>query len=337
MKKLKGMNMKHLIVTFFILVASVFSLADDQHFKGFVKIGPDRELYVDYLKGKPNAPTVVLLNGLTYGTKEWDKFTDELSKYGVGILRFDPMAMGQTLLKYAPITAAVQIEDQARDLHSLVQALKIESKLNLAGLSYGGGLAMVYCQLFPENVNKLILMAPFTQPVEEQDKWIRSQIWYIRIMQPWNSATDDELYDYFLKTLVYTSYPIAEPIALENPFKLEGIFRLVQGIRKWNAGLSLSSFPEKSVNLIIAENDQYVKRPVLDAFWKSVPISARASYMVIRNSEHKIPEAVPRFAAAWIQEILNDNRTILEKQSFEGDPQRGIVHFKGGSFNLFND
>ncbi len=40
--------------------------------------------------------------------------------------------------------------------------------------------------------------------------------------------SDDDLYDLFLHQIVYATYPQAEPIVLENPFKLEATYRLVQ-------------------------------------------------------------------------------------------------------------
>jgi len=304
------------------------------HYTGFVKIRADRELYVDWQKAKEYQPTVVLINGLTYSTKQWDRFAAELSKYGVGILRYDPIGMGQTLLHYAPIMNVIPVKEQAEDLQSLLATLQVPKPYNLLGLSYGGGLAMVFCQQYAESVGRLILIAPYTEPLPQQDQWIKAQIANIRQTEPWNKTSDDDLYDYFLRNLIYATYPAAEPIVSENPFKLEGIFRMVQGIRKWSAPEAFKSFPPASVHLLVAGADQYIQRPVLLNFWMSTPEAARASFILIQNSEHKIPEATPRFSAAWVNEILQGDQKLTQGQVFDGDPATGLVKYKGGSFTL---
>lgn len=317
-----------------LVFSTTFAQADDKTFSGFVQIRKDRELYVDWVKAAPGKPTAILLNGLTYSTKQWDRFTQALSKRGIGVLRYDMYGMGQTLLKYAPLVEAISYKQQAQDLNALTNVLGIKGKLNLVGLSYGGGIAMAFSQFYSERVGVMVLMAPYTEPIEEQDRWIRSQIWYTRKLYPLHPASDDELYDYFLRQIVYTTYPAAEPIVLENSYKLEAVFRMVQGIRKWTALSAANSFPAKSVHLMIAGNDQYIKRQVMDDFWAGVPEESKASVIVVNNTEHKIPEAAPNFSAAWVAEILMKNRILNSVRNFEGDAITGVVRYEGGSFKL---
>src|SRR5689334_13801993 len=79
--------------------------------KGFVQIREDRQLFVDWSYAKPGQPTVVLLNGVTYSTEQWERFAQQLIEKGIGVVRFDPMGMGQTLLMYAPVLSDIKIED----------------------------------------------------------------------------------------------------------------------------------------------------------------------------------------------------------------------------------
>lgn len=303
-------------------------------FEGFVAIRPEHEIFVRWAKAKPGQPTVVLLNGLTYSTRQWEDFTEVLVAQGVGVLRYDMFGMGETLLKHAPVLRVISYKDQVEDLHALAKVLKITGKLNIVGLSYGGGIALAYGAAYPQNVRNLIVMAPFTRPLAEQDEWIKSQIWYTRRVQPFNPASDDELYDYFLRQVIYTTYPGVEPIVLENPFKLEGVFRMVQGIRKWTSDQAVGLLPSSSVHLMIAGNDQYIKRQVMEEFWASVPKDRRASVIVVNNSEHKIPEAVPYFAATWVGEILRKNPVLSSGREFDADPFAGTVRYDGGSLNF---
>lgn len=272
-------------------------------FKGFIKIREGRELFVNYVKPKAGQPTLIILNGLTYSTLQWDRFAAELEKRGTGLLRFDMYGMGQTLLKYAPATEVISYQDQAEDVKKLLTVMNLKAPYNFVGLSYGGGIGLAYSFAYPQDIKNLILMAPYTEPLEGQYKWIMSQIWATRQVFPYNPSSDDELYDYFLHQIVYATYPQAEPVVLQNPFILEGVYRMVQGIRKFRP-VDLTQQIPATTHLMIAEYDQYIPRQVLNSFWDKVPAVAKGTCVIVKNSEHKIPEAVPGFAAKWVYEIL---------------------------------
>lgn len=295
------------------------------NFKGFVKISASRELYVDYVKAKDNKPTIILLNGLTYSTRQWEKMTQPLLVRGIGILRYDMFGMGETLLKYAPVLSVVPYQDQVSDLKALLTSMKLKGPYNIVGLSYGGGIAIGYAAAYPNDIKNMILIAPYTQPLDEQDTWIKSQIWATRKMYPYNPASDDELYDYFLHQIVYATYPQVEPIVLQNAFMLEGVFRMTQGIRKYRPLDMTDLIPAKSLHLMIARQDQYIKPIVLETYWNAIPKAARASRIYVNDTEHKMPEAIPNFTAAWVYKILSGEELYFQGRDFEGYPFKGEV------------
>lgn len=323
------MNMRSwflaLVVVFSGFLMSEQALAQTEAFKGFVEVAPQRELYVDYVPAKSGQPTVVLVNGLTYSTRQWENFTEQLLSKGVGVLRYDPFGQGQTLLKYAPVLAPIPVQNQVEDLKVLLDVMNLKGPYNIAGLSYGGGVVAGFAAAYPSLVNNLIMMAPFTRPLDGQDSWIKAQIWATRQIFPYNKMTDDDLYDFYLHQIVYATYPQAEPIVLENPFKLEATFRLVQGIRKFRPIDLTGSIPHRSLHLMIARQDQYINTGVLDEYWDAVPEAARASRLYINGSEHKMVEAVPNFTAAWVYQIISGNKKLFEGRDFEGYPYRGQV------------
>lgn len=283
---------------------NLFAFDANKNFKGFVSIG-SKELYVDYLAPKIGRPTIVILNGLTYSTLQWEVMTFFLKDKGLGVVRYDMDGQGQTLLKYGFKSEPYAYTDQILDLDKLLSVMSIQAPYNLAGLSYGGGIAAAYGFKYPEKVKNLILMAPYTQPLQQQDQWIKSQIWSTRIQFPYNPYSDEQLYDYFLRQICYTTYPSVEPIVLENPYKLEGVFRMTQGIRKFNVIEEVNKFPKKSVYLVIAKNDQYIPAEVLENFWNAIPDSAKVEKIYVENSEHKIPEAKPKIAAEIVDRIIS--------------------------------
>jgi len=293
---------------------------------GYVKIGKSTDVYINYDQPAEGQPTVVLLNGLTYSLGDWDSYVKALKKLnpGLGILRFDMIGMGRTLLKgKLPVDYAIPHTDQVELTSQLMRTLNI-SKAYITGLSYGGGIAVAFASAHPEQVEQVILMAPFTEPMKAMDQWIRLQVATNRFSVPFNPASDDELYDWFLRNFIYASYPSLEPSVVENPYKLEGVYRMIQGIRHYDTLKDASNLPAGSTHLIVASQDQYIEGEVMDRFWNAVPRSARASRINVSRSKHKIPEEIPAFAAAWTVEILSKRSEL----------NRGLVFI--GSTSDFN-
>jgi pimeloyl-ACP methyl ester carboxylesterase len=282
-------------------------------FAGLVDIN-QKKLYVEYTMAQPNKPTVILVNGLTYSTRNWFRVSSGLIKAGYGVVTFDMAGMGLSLLSNPLRTKPIFYNQQASDLKTLLNGLKIKSPYNLVGLSYGGGIIAAFATLYPQDAGNLILINPYTEFLETQKSWIKEQISNTRSLFPYNKASDEELTDYFIRQLVYTTYPLAETSSMENPYKLEGITSMVQGIRMYQPIEEARFLPAKSLHLVISENDQYIPQDIYANYWDAIPMKARASRTFVKYSEHKLPEAFPRFTIQFIQGIL-DGQPIM----FNGD------------------
>ncbi len=344
--------------------------SNPMRFKGFVKIASGRELYVDWVKTEPGKPTVVLLNGLTYSTKYWDAFTEAMAAKGVGVLRYDMYGMGNTLINdahnamtespfaafeaniyralgvppdqidklvHSPVLKGIKIEDQVNDLKLLLDKLKMTDKVNLVGLSYGGAVGIEFSSQYPDRVGNLVAQAPYTEAMGEQVETIGRLINWTRVMFPYNPATDRMLYDFWLRYLVYTTYPSVEPSVLDNPFKLEATYRLAQGATDWKASAFVKDLPPGAFHLMIAGNDQYIKTGVLEKLWTEVPVASRGSRVLVNGSEHKMPEAFPAFVASYVYEIISGNPVIANGTVFDANPRTGVLRYPGGELRLSVD
>lgn len=322
--------MKYLILALLTAVgSSAFANANAPaaFVKGMVQIRPDRRLYVEYRKAAPGKATLFLCNGLTWSTTQWQPLVDALNKVDpeIGIVLYDMVGMGKTLLDRAPVTYDIPFVDQIKDLKDLYVTLNIKGPRILSGLSYGGAVALEYLAQYPNDFDKVIAMSPFLQRLPEQDSWIKQNIAAVRIAFPYNPATDDELYDFFLRQLVYSLYPTVEPIMRENPFKTEGVFRMVKGAKNWRALDNVHRFPPGKLHLLSAVNDVFVSLSSQQSFWQALPASVRASYLVLRLTGHKIPEERPDITAVWIMKIINGEKAISEGRVFDGDPAKGTA------------
>jgi len=298
------------LLLFIFFIAPAFASEESGH----LSISGEK-IFLRYKKAASGEPTFVMLNGLTYTTKDWQKFSHSLKNRfpKAGVLLLDLRGMGETLLAgRIPVDYEISHTAQVALLRKVVQKLEIE-RLILVGFSYGGGIASAYQKQFP--VEKVFLLAPFTEALEDQDRFIRSQVQGNRFAFPFNPASDDDLYDYFLKNFIYAMYPVAEPSVLENPYRLEAIFRLAQGIRKYK--VDPKGFSPGSVHLLIANQDQYVPKKTLVKFWDSLPTRSRGSRIDISTTGHKIPETSPDFTVAWIAQIMEGK--VERGKVFEGN------------------
>lgn len=271
--------------------------------KMWVQINPSKELYVEYYAPAEKMPTIVLLHGLTYTTHQWSKFVTELTQLGYGVVCYDMEGMGETLRKYAPVLATIPITSQINDLHVLLTKLKLKKPYNLLGLSYGGGVAFGYAIKHPKLVANLILFAPYTKPLKKVDDYIKMQVAATRAMNPLNPYTDQQLYKFFFRQFVYQTYPLQEPIVLENPYKLEAVYNMSYGV---DAFIPEDHAAELAVpaHLFIADRDQYFPRAEYEHFWSLFPKKTKKNLFTVKDSEHKIPEAQPEQAAKLVNKIF---------------------------------
>ncbi len=348
---------------------------------GVVEVRPGHNLYVEHYPAQNGRPTLFVANGLTFSTEDYQSLARALKELDpdVGLVLWDMVGMGETLLLDPPVRQRIPIEDQVQDLKDLKRTLRITGKSSLAGLSYGGALTLKYSTLHPEDFDHFIAFAPMLERLEEQDMWIRHMArvhmlwapypysryfadvvfsnvldymitWY-RALHPNQTKSKDELkkefdhltvkdwwqdsmmaaglpdprnfedvYDYYLRILIYSTYWMAEPSVLDNRFKLEGVFRMVQGVKDWNAMAAAKDYPKGKIHAIAALQDEHVKIGRADAFWKSVPKDARASYLRLNYSRHKITTEWPKVSAVWLLNILNENPELNHGSTFKGDP-----------------
>jgi pimeloyl-ACP methyl ester carboxylesterase len=313
--------MRFLLALLLTISSVCFASAESKSRTGYVQLKDGHALYVHYMAAKNNQPTVVLVNGLTFSTKDYDSVAQFLVDQGYGVLLYDAYGMGKTLLYNTFPQTPIKVDSQIAELDELMSTLKIPAPYNLFGLSYGGGILTAYAVKYPQNVKTLMMLSPYTEVIDESKQLILKQIAQTRKMFPNNPATDEELANYFIRQFAYQTYPIFEPSVLENPYKLEGVVKLVQGITPYRPIDDVVKLPNGTVHMMIGSEDEYVKTPVYDKFWAAIPNSARCSYTHVTDSKHKITTVFPYFSARWISYILQDkNGSTCEGQEFDVSP-----------------
>lgn len=107
-----------------------------------------------YYSNKPGKPYLLLLHGMGLDAKSnWNQEVKQLSKH-YNLLLPDLIYFGKSTSKKQDYS----VEFQARELHQALTLLKITGKIQVMGFSYGGLTAAMYNELYPEQVNKLIIV-----------------------------------------------------------------------------------------------------------------------------------------------------------------------------------
>lgn len=128
---------------------------DRKHAPGnFIKLKAGITHY--QLAGPDTGQVVVLIHGFSVPYYIWDGTFEYLAKHGYRVLRYDQYGRG-----YSDRPDSVYNHDlYFNQLTQLLQALHLNTPVNLAGISFGARLATDFTCKFPAMVNKLILVDP---------------------------------------------------------------------------------------------------------------------------------------------------------------------------------
>lgn len=302
---------------------------------GYVALKSGDQIYVHVYNADSNLEPIVFLNGLSQDVSDWRALFPIIENSKRPLIFFDNLYQGRSLKKYLsekktrfpltsplgaerafygedakPLFKSVPITEQSQDIINLLDFLGVNTKVDLVGLSYGGGSALEIASTFSDRVRNVIMLAPYVGPLETQDQMIRAKVALLRKMYPISrySAPEyyNELYDYFLRDLVYTTYYISEPSIIRWGFmQTVGAYELIRGIRHIVSADLVKTVPDHSIHLAIAGHDQYIPEKMLTDFWGTIPESKRGSILKVVNVEHKLNESVGPLIANYVLSIVD--------------------------------
>ncbi len=114
--------------------------------------------------GSDSSNTLLLLNGIMMSTKSWDPFVETFAKHS-RLLRVDFLDQGQSDKMTDNYTQAIQVDLLA----ALLDHLDL-SKVHVAGISYGGSIALQFAAKYGNRVDKLMLF----NAVAKTSPWLKA-------------------------------------------------------------------------------------------------------------------------------------------------------------------
>jgi pimeloyl-ACP methyl ester carboxylesterase len=108
------------------------------------------------ITGPDTGRVVVLAAGFSVPAYIWDSLYQGLADSGFRVVRYDYYGRGWS----DRVDAAYDQDDYARQLHGLLDSLRLRTPVDLAGLSFGGTVITSYAGRHPDRVRSLIYVDP---------------------------------------------------------------------------------------------------------------------------------------------------------------------------------
>lgn len=310
-------------------------------FKGLVEIN-DHQLYAEYTRSnEAGLPSLVLLNGLSSSTSDWDTFLEPLLSLGYGTLRFDFRGQGRSLQdeikKLGSFDKQVSFEEQTEDLLSILKYFNVPEPFYLVGMSYGGGIGFYFASKYPEKIGKIISIVPYLVRLDQAHSSQRKLGAYF------NSKVRNVVGDFgsFGNQVLEVSQQWYEKCLLNymdkrfSQFVPDSVVRkaalqLTLGIMRFDAFQVISSLPTSSLHLVTVGQDSLIPEFLFTELWSKCPAHIKESWLYIENGEHLILDQFPVLVANWVKLILaKDSRLHFGKRFKAKGPSFTIMGEEG--------
>ena len=168
---------------------------------GFVSVGQGHSLFYQQF-GNPKGTVVLSFHGGPGGCGRAKHVLDYDLKT-TRVIIFDQRGCGQS--RYTDAFRDNTTQATIRDAVKLLDALHIKKKIVVAGGSFGSGLALLFAEMYPQRVSKLILHSVFL--MREQDAlWVthNSRLFYPDLIDEMRrQAKSDNIVPYY-HTLIFS-------------------------------------------------------------------------------------------------------------------------------------
>lgn len=170
------------ILIFFIVILSLFYLLSNHEKKSitpeirsktkgnYISLSDGLTHY--QIIGPDSVQTAILIHGMTMPIWTWDFQVPALVKAGFRVLMYDQYGRGYSDRPHIKYDRELYL----RQLHELLDALKIDDKLHLIGASMGGAIAINFAAHFPQRAQKIVLFSPLINGGPQRAKIFRPKL-----------------------------------------------------------------------------------------------------------------------------------------------------------------
>jgi pimeloyl-ACP methyl ester carboxylesterase len=226
---------------------------------------------------------LLILNGIMMSTASWTPFINTLSEH-FQVIRLDFFDQGQSAKLDHFYTQQIQIDL----IKAFLEHLKID-KINIAGISYGGEVALLFACHYPSYVKRLMLFnsSAYTNPWLKDigDGWIKAgltrdgDLYYKTTIPVIYSAKYYEEKIEWMKNREKILYPV-----FSNPIFLDAMERLTRSAESFDVRDKLKDL-DLPVLIVTADQDnltpkkdqEYLHKNIKNSNWVIIPEVGHAS------------------------------------------------------------
>lgn len=173
------------------------------------------------LAGEPDGIPLVFVNGLTQAAHLWGPYVPYFVERGFRVLTFDMLGQGES---DKPLLSA-GFDRHAQIMSTMLQQLGLEKPF-VAGISYGGAVALRYAINYPDDLRGLVVMGAFSE-MDGRLKWIGENLFvglasvgteYLQnLFMPYNFSSEWlEKNEAIIPVLRRRGYNLNDQYALQN-------------------------------------------------------------------------------------------------------------------------
>jgi len=261
-----------------------------------------------------DARTILFLNGLGDTYHAWASFMPKFPNFNrlQVDLRGQGRAMENRLKHDAETNFKIEVQTQSDDLVKLLAHLEIDSPVDIAAYSYGGGVAFDFASRYPEKVRRLAFIAPYIMrldrsfPLQRLWSWQWSTARHFGLIPQALGNGLEHAYETFLTAYMNQRYEER----MRDPAHRRVAIDLTYGIMKFNAFDVLDKLPDRSVFLLSSDCDTLVPRSLYREFWRRLPEHKRGHWTRVEDGEHLLLEQKPDVVCEWLRGVFTqDART----------------------------
>lgn len=272
----------------------------------FAKIGP-RQIHYS-LRGDDDAPVIVFLNGLTQSVGLWNSYADHFTARGWRVLAYDMLGQG---LSDKPILG-IPLADHPMTLQRLLDQLGIE-RIHLAGISFGGIVALDFATQFAERLDSLTVMSTFAELTPQLEflgavlyegltqvglPYLQSLLYPMNLSGDWLAANRDRIPE--MKRAGFVGNDL---------FALQNLMESFVSFKPLTAKLSAITCPTLIMN---GEYDFFTPRETHELLRRHI---ANSRLLVIQRAYHAFTLEMPALTQRQIEVFLKS----VEDGSWVGD------------------
>jgi len=259
-------------------------------------------------------PPIVMIHGITGNLAIWHLEIVPALESEYRVTTYDLRGHGYSDVPPTGYTTA----DHATDLKHLLDHFGIE-RTHVIGHSFGADIALHFTILFPERVDRLVLVEPAIAallPLREREDWIGWKYWRDKLALGGVSVPPEKWYDSEYLVRASVDVPMLFGFRKGRARRAGPLIRLMNTTTAAKdycelAGMTLDKIDQVQHQTLVLYGEESVFTDTYEYLRHHL---VNSTCFLLPNSEHFGPIERPELLLQHVREFLRDSETILRRE-----------------------